>query len=107
MKKLFVLVLLLAGGFVAYRYGVLQPDRRACLRLAELCGEQPGGVDKCMQDLKPLARSSPAALEKLDGCVKEARGCARGVACLLAAGATGAGNMLTDMVKAIGSSLQR
>jgi hypothetical protein len=107
MKKLFLLVLFVAGGFAAYRYGLFQPERRACRKLAQLCGEQAGGVDKCVQDLEPLSRSSPAAVEKLDKCVKDASGCAQGIGCLLGAGATAAGNMLTDMIKGIGKAMQQ
>jgi hypothetical protein len=106
MKKLLLLVLLLAGGYAAYHYGLLQPERRACRRMAELCGEQPGGVDKCVRDLEPLSRSSPEAVAKLEACVKGASGCAQGVGCLLTAGATAAGNMLGDMIKGIGDALR-
>jgi hypothetical protein len=106
MKKLIVLAALVAGSFAVYHFGLLSPERRSCRKLAQLCGEQAGGIDKCIRDLESLAGSGQAALMKLDRCVAGASSCTQSVGCLLGAGFTAAGSLLSDFVRSLGKALE-
>jgi hypothetical protein len=106
MKKLFVLAALVAGAYAVYHLGLLSPERRSCRKLAQLCGEQAEGIDKCIRDLQSLAGTSQSALMKLDRCVAGASTCSQGVGCLLGAGFTAAGSMLSDFVRGLGKALE-
>jgi hypothetical protein len=106
MKKLIVLAALVAGVFAVYHFGLLSPERRSCRKLGQLCGQQSGGIDKCIADLESLAGTSQAALMKLDRCVAGATSCSQGVGCLLGAGFTAAGSALTDFVRGLGRALE-
>ena len=57
MKKFLIVVLLLgAGGVFAYKH-FFQPEKRACTKLAELCGDKAKDVDQCATDMADMRKS--------------------------------------------------
>jgi hypothetical protein len=107
MKKL--LALLIVGGvaWVAYGRFIKPPEKRACQRLAELCGDDGDGAGKCVKDIADIGKMSPEALGKLDSCVAGAKSCVEATGCLFGAGMGAAGGMFNDFMKGVGKSLPR
>jgi hypothetical protein len=94
MKKLLILLVLVAAGYAAYALVLRPPARRTCLRAADLCGLDPRGneTEQCVQMLDSLRKSNPESVEQVTTCMAEAKscgaaaGCASGVAMTLGAG---------------------
>jgi hypothetical protein len=107
MKKLLVLGLLAAAAcaaYAVYAYVIRPPEKRACMHVAELCGLDPRGAERCSQMLDGLKKSNAATVGQLTTCVagakscSEAAGCASGAA--LSAGVGFAKDFLTGLQKA-------
>jgi hypothetical protein len=106
MKKL--LALLIVGGVAWFAYGrfIKPPEKRACQRLAALCGDD-ADAGKCVKDIADIGKMSQEALGKLDSCVADARSCGEATGCLFGAGLGAAGSMFNDFMKGVGKSLPR
>jgi hypothetical protein len=106
MKKLLALFIVGAVAWVAYGRFIKPPEKRACQRLADLCGDD-GDAGKCVKDIAEIGKMSREAVTKLDGCVAGASSCGEATGCLFGAGAGAVGTMFTDFMKGVGKSLPR
>jgi hypothetical protein len=83
MKKLLVVaVVLAAGGWLAYAKVLRPAPKRACDRLAELCGEHRKSDDtSCSDFFDELASSGGEDNGKTAQCVLDARSCPEAIGC--------------------------
>lgn len=102
MKKLLVLLVVLgllgAGGWFLYqRY--LNPERQACSRFAELCGDagkprqkDEGRCERGLQEYRKLVGQQ--AYDKALRCVDQAQSCLGAAGCVAGGGLRGLGQFL-------------
>jgi hypothetical protein len=83
VRKLVVLAVLVVVALAGYVLLVRPPERRACRRVAELCGFDPTGVetDRCTEMLRSLKQANMAAAASASKCVSDARSCAEAAGC--------------------------
>jgi len=83
MKKLLVILVLLGAAFAAYAFVIRPPEKRACMRVADLCGLAPQGgeTERCTQMLDSLKRSNAPALAQVTTCVADAKSCGEAAGC--------------------------
>ena len=105
MKKLVALVVLIGAGFLVYRYVITSAPERSCQRLARLCGDKSGGVESCVRGMTDLGKTNKEAASKFDNCVADAKSCGEGAGCLVGAGFSAAGGVLSDFMKGIGHAI--
>lgn len=107
MKKLVVVLMLLgAGGYVAWAHW-LKPERRACAKMAELCGDKTN-VDKCTNDLGDLKKSlGTDVADKFADCTAKATTCPEAAGCLVGAGMKGVGDAMNNFMKGMGNALSK
>jgi hypothetical protein len=108
MKKLLVVALLLGGGWLAYTRW-FQPERRACARMATLCGESArDDLRTCESDLKDLRKAfGDGALEKLESCVAQAQSCPESAGCMVGASARGVGDAMKSFIDGVQKSVSK
>ncbi len=84
MKKLLVVVLLLGGvGVLAYTV-FLNPQRRACVKMAEMCGgkgDHSKAIEECQESFAQLAKTAPEEAPKLAQCINESNSCTGAAGC--------------------------
>jgi hypothetical protein len=100
MKTLLALILIAglgAGGWFVYtRY--FTPERRACSRLSELCGEGKQ-LERCEEKLGKLKKLAGApAHQQATQCIGEAKTCMKAVGCVAGASLSGMGQFLEGLV---------
>lgn len=97
MKKfLVVLVLLGAAGAYAYKSGVLSsPSKRACNKLAELCGENsPSEINECIAEFDEFDKKGSVNFsEDVADCTADATTCAEAIGCTAKAGVNAFGTL--------------
>jgi hypothetical protein len=83
MKKLLVLLLLAGAAYAAYAFVIRPPEKRACMRVAELCGLDKGGseIGNCVEMLDSLKKSNPDAVSQVTSCVGDAKSCGAAAGC--------------------------
>ena len=83
MKKLLVLLAVATMAVAVYLFVLRSPEKRACLRVADLCGLEPTGAEtqRCLQMLDSLKTSSPTAMADFATCSSEAKSCAGALGC--------------------------
>ena len=94
MKKLLALLVLAAAAVTVYLFLFHSPEKRACLKVADLCRLDPRGADtqRCLKMLDSLKTSNATAVANFTNCTSEANscpgalGCASGAALDLGAG---------------------
>ncbi len=80
-KLLLAAVVLGVGGWFAYAKVVRPPAKRACARLADLCGDPKRDDHECTDFFDSLQRNDAASVDKVTACVADARTCAEAVGC--------------------------
>src|SRR5215831_17476994 len=105
LKALLLLLVLAVAGIIVY-VRFFAPDRRACSRLAELCGPSTN-IDACASHFSQLRRSSSEAFQKLMSCLSDAKSCGQGTRCVLGAGFTATEHVVDDLIKGIGKALEK
>jgi hypothetical protein len=108
MKKLLVVAILLGGGGY-YAYGRwFQPERRACAKMAELCGSEKHDVDKCEADMKDMKKSlGDESARKFDACVADAKSCPEAAGCMLGAAGSGLGDAMNKFIQGVGKGITK
>jgi hypothetical protein len=108
MKKLFVLLLLGGLGYGAYYWWSHRaPEKRACARLTELCGDKNQAA-QCERDMSELAKQAkPETMSKLDTCLGDAKTCAEGAGCVFGTGVNVFGDALGQFMKGVGGALNK
>jgi len=107
----FLLVLGIAGaGVGAYAY-LRKPERAACVRVGELCGETGDAskqkLDQCTQQVEQWRKvAGDAPVDKGIQCVDEAKTCGEAVGCVAGAGFGGFKNVVDDFFKGFGKAAQ-
>ena len=85
MKKLVIVAVVLGvGGWLAYAKVLKPAPKRACDRIAELCGDSRRGTrdDKsCTEFFDEVAQSGGDDSGKTAQCVLEAKSCAEAIGC--------------------------
>jgi hypothetical protein len=102
MKKLLVLVLLAGAAYAVYV--TLRPaEKRACARVAELCGFDSHGseVEQCTQMLDSLKKSNASSVAQATGCVADAKSCGEATGCASAAALTVGAGFAKDFLKGL------
>ena len=89
MWKVLVALLVFGGaGFVGYRYVYGSPAKRACSRMAELCGDKD--VKKCEDDFAELRKiGGDESVDKQAQCMANAQTCGEAAGCYAGASALG------------------
>lgn len=109
MKKLLVTLVVLGaiaalGWYLYQRY--MNPEGRACRRLAELCGEQRANREECEERLASFKKAvGEAAHDKAMRCVGEAESCLGAVGCMAGAGLGGLGQFMEGLIKGLDPDL--
>jgi hypothetical protein len=107
MKKLLVVAILLGGGYFAYAHW-FKAERRACTRMAQLCGDKANQIDKCESDMKDLRKSlGDEVARKFDSCVADANSCPEAAGCMLGAGASGVGDAMNKFIQGVGKGITK
>jgi hypothetical protein len=112
MKKAVALICVLAicgGGVAAYAY-LKNPERSACMRVADLCGEKSGGVkelDQCVDEVNQWRKiAGDEAVNNGIKCVDEAKTCGEAMGCVAGAGMKGTQELINDFFKGFGKAAQ-
>src|SRR5262245_55653150 len=105
LKAIALLLLLGIAGIIVY-VRFFAPDRRACSRLAELCGPSTN-IDACTSHFGKLRQGSSESFQKMTSCLGDARSCAQGTRCVLGAGFSAAERVVDDVIKGIGKALEK
>ena len=107
MKKLLVVAIVAAVGYVAYAK-FYKSERRTCARMTQLCGEKSDGIDKCEADLNDMRQSlGDEAVKKLDTCVADAKSCPEAVGCMVGAAGSGIGDAMNKFMQGVGKGLSK
>jgi hypothetical protein len=97
---LFALGLLGVGGWYAYTRWFQPPEKRACSKLATLCGEGGKELASCEQELGKLKQlAGEEGYANATRCIGEAKTCMRAVGCVAGASLSGVGDFLSGMVE--------
>lgn len=112
MKKVIAAVAvlgILGAGVGAYAY-LRTPERSACIRVADLCGEKGGGVqelDQCVDQVKQWRKvAGDEAVNKGIACVDQAKTCGEAVGCVAGASAKSVEGLVNDFLKGFGKAAQ-
>jgi hypothetical protein len=83
MKKLLAFLVLAAAAVAVYLFLLRSPGKRACLRVADLCGLEPMGAEtqRCLKMLDSLKTSNAAAVADFATCTGEAKSCPGALGC--------------------------
>jgi len=106
MKKLLAIIVLAAAAIAVYMFVIRPPEKRACLRVADLCGLEPMGAEtqQCLRMLDSLKTSSATAVVDFATCTSEAKSCAGALGCASGA-ALGIGTgFVKDFLSGFGKS---
>lgn len=110
MKKAVIAVVLLsviAGVVFSVAY-LRNPNRAACIRVAELCGGQGGSkeqLDQCTDQIVQWRKvAGDAPVDKGITCVDEAKSCGEAMGCVAGAGISGVKNVVDDFLKGFGKA---
>jgi hypothetical protein len=107
MKKLLTIVVLAVVAYAVYAYVLRPPEKRACARLAELCGFDPSGGEsqQCTRMLDTLKQSNAQSVAQVATCVGDAKSCGEAAGCVsgaaLSAGAGFARDFLGGLQKMV------
>lgn len=83
MKKSIAILALLAAAYASYVFVLRSPEKRACARLADLCGFSTAGEEsqRCLDTLDAVKRSNAAAVSDFATCTGKAESCAGVMGC--------------------------
>jgi hypothetical protein len=100
MKKLLVIAVLAVAAYAAYAYVVRPPEKRACARLAELCGldARGGESERCQDMLDALKKSSAASSARVTTCLSEAKSCGEAAGCASGAALSAGAGFAKDFI---------
>jgi hypothetical protein len=110
MKTLLVLAVIGGGAYGGYYlYQHRKPEKRACAKMADLCGEkEKNDAERCERDMSDLRKNaSVETLARFDACVDNAKTCAEGVGCAAGAGLSTAGEVFNQFIKGLGGALPK
>lgn len=110
MKKLIAAVVVLAvTGGVAYAV-VHNPERSACMKVADLCGVKNGtkdDLDRCVDEIEQFRKvGGDEATDKGLQCVEEAKTCGEATGCIAGAGFKGVQGAVNEFFKGFGKATQ-
>lgn len=112
MKKVIaviVVLLIIGGGVGAYAY-FRNPERSACIKVADLCGEKSGGMkelDQCVEQVAQWRKvAGDEAVNKGITCVDQAKTCGEAMGCVAGAGAKSVEGLVNDFLKGFGKAAQ-
>jgi hypothetical protein len=111
MKKKVIAAVVVVGlcAGVAFAFG-RSPERRACIKLGELCTDKKGSFDdleQCVDGMKDLRKAAgDEAMDKSLSCVSDAKSCSEASGCLAGAGMKAMQGAMTDFAKGFLKSTQ-
>lgn len=107
LTTLIVIALLGVGGWYVYTRVLMPPEKRACSRLSELCGESKGG-ERCHKGMEEFRKvAGQEAFKNATGCIDKADSCMGAVGCVVRAKLSGLGDFLKGMVDGMGPDLHK
>ncbi|MDI1484599.1 hypothetical protein [Polyangium sp. y55x31] len=96
------------AGVAAYAY-LKKPERAACVRIADLCGEKNGtkdDLDRCVEEVEQWRKvAGDEPVDKGIQCVDDAKTCGEAMGCVAGAGIKGFQNVVDDFFKGLGKGL--
>ena len=112
MSKTLAVVLALGvcggAGVAAFAY-MKKPERAACVRIADLCGEKNGtkdDLDRCVEEVEQWRKvAGDEPVDKGIECVDGAKTCGEAMGCVAGAGMKGFQNVVDDFFKGLGKGL--
>lgn len=104
MKKLLAILLLLAAACAVYLLVIRSPERRACARVAELCGFSSRGAEteRCLEALDALKSTKAGAVADFATCTGEAKSCAGALGCASGAALDVGAGLVKDFFSGFG-----
>jgi hypothetical protein len=106
MKWLIAILVVAVGGWLVWSYVIKSPPRRACERMADLCGNTGGDAKSCDSYFAEIEKTGPGEAAKVATCINESQSCAQAVGCTaggaLKIGADAAKNFLDGLSKSLG-----
>jgi hypothetical protein len=100
MKKLLVALVLAVAACLLYAFVLRSPEKRACVRMAELCGldTRDSQVERCTRALAAMKESNASAVKQANACVADARSCAEAAGCASGAAWTLGAGLVNDFL---------
>lgn len=82
MKKLLLVAVIVGvGGYFAYAKVLRPAPKRACARMAELCGDSSRDDKSCTEFFDEVAKNGGEESGKTAQCVLEAKSCPEAIGC--------------------------
>jgi hypothetical protein len=108
MKKLLVLAVLAVAAYGAYAFVLRPPEKRACMRAAELCGLDPGGgdLDRCLQMFDSLKKSNVDSVGQATTCIADAKSCGEAAGCASGVALTVGTGFVKDFLSGLQKSIK-
>jgi len=112
MKKAIAAALIIGvagAGVAAFAY-MKKPERAACIRVGDLCGDKNGNkeqLDQCVEQIEQWRKvAGDEPVDKGIQCVDDAKTCGEAVGCVAGAGVKGFQNVVDDFLKGFGKALE-
>lgn len=96
-----MLLVLAAAAYAAYAFVRRPPEKRACARMAELCGLGDQQVEQCVSALASLKRSNAASVARATACVAGAKSCGETMGCVSGAALNFGAGFVTDFLTGV------
>jgi hypothetical protein len=111
MKKILIVLCLCGAGtaYAGYYFApermptFVYPERRACGRMASLCGEPPKECEEAFSELRKM--SGDDAIRKPIACMMSAGSCAESAGCIAGGGVNAVLKAGQEFLKGIGKSI--
>ena len=105
MKKLLALPVMATAVVAVYLFVLRSPEKRACLRVADLCGLEPMGAEtqRCLKMLDSL-KTNATAVADFATCTGEAKSCGGALGCASSAALDIGTGLVKDFFSGLGKS---
>jgi hypothetical protein len=104
MKKLIAILVLLGVAYAAYAFVLRTPEKRACGRVAELCGFSANGAEtqRCLETLDAIKSSNANVASDFATCTGTAESCAAALGCASGAALDMGTGFVKDFLSGLG-----
>jgi hypothetical protein len=108
MKKVLIFLILAAAGYGAYVFLLRPPEKKACARIAELCGiEQKGGnSEQCNQMFETLKKANADKAGEVAKCMADAKSCGEVAGCTAGAAVTVGADLAKEFLKGLQKTMK-
>jgi hypothetical protein len=104
MKKLIAILVLLGVAYAAYVFVLRTPEKRACGRVADLCGFSGNGAEtqRCLETLDAIKSSNANVASDFATCTGKAESCAAALGCASGAALDMGTGFVKDFLSGLG-----